>query len=172
MLSNNIWVENQVLEAPVKLSLAYHRKSSDSEQAEEPTDPSETATFAADDKSEIVAAAGPSTVIESQAPISAQPSRKRLNGGLLKGWGVQHDGVSLSAVDYSQNHWDEFKEEYSDLPISYHLPVMIGSSFCVQRINLVGQNPRWYFNFQSNWRRDDPQIGEYNGLGLNTHIAD
>ncbi|KAF8164563.1 hypothetical protein K438DRAFT_1775331 [Mycena galopus ATCC 62051] len=132
MLSNNIWVEKQVLEVPVKVFWAYvrfaawkHRKSFDSEQAKEPTDSSETATFVADDKSginlafrsfsaltspEIVAAAGPSTVIGSQTPISVQPSRKRLNLGPLKGWGVQHDGVSLSAVDYAQNHWDEFKE--------------------------------------------------------------
>ncbi|KAJ7347563.1 hypothetical protein DFH08DRAFT_809296 [Mycena albidolilacea] len=60
---------------------------------------------------EIIAAAGPTTIIESQTPISAQPPQKRAP---LKGWGVQHDGVSLSTVDYTQNYQDKFNEEYPE----------------------------------------------------------
>ncbi|KAJ7746127.1 hypothetical protein DFH07DRAFT_963006 [Mycena maculata] len=55
------------------------RRSFDSEQSEEPTDPSETAGFVEDDTS---------------------------------GWGVQRNGVVMSAANYAKNHWDEFKEEY------------------------------------------------------------
>jgi hypothetical protein len=95
----------------------------------EPTDPSKTTTCVADNTSgmnfafrsvfpltspEIVAAAGPSTVIESQTPISAQPPQKRLNLGPLKRWGVQHDGVSLGTFDYAQNYRDKYNEEYPE----------------------------------------------------------
>jgi hypothetical protein len=61
---------------------------------------------------EIVAIAGPSTVIESQTPISAQPSQKQRNLGPLKAWGAQHDGASLITVDYAQNYGAKFNEEY------------------------------------------------------------
>ncbi|KAJ7315707.1 hypothetical protein DFH08DRAFT_820279 [Mycena albidolilacea] len=63
---------------------------------------------------EMIAAAGPTTIIESQTPISAQPPQKRLNLGPLKGWGVQHDGVSLSTVVYAQNYQDKFNKEYAE----------------------------------------------------------
>ncbi|KAJ7359905.1 hypothetical protein DFH08DRAFT_801668 [Mycena albidolilacea] len=63
---------------------------------------------------EIIAAARPTTIIESHTPISAQPPQKRLNLGPLKGWGVQHDGVSLSTVEYAQNYQDKFNEEYPE----------------------------------------------------------
>ncbi|KAJ7889307.1 hypothetical protein B0H14DRAFT_2561806 [Mycena olivaceomarginata] len=177
MLANNIWVENLALEAPVELFRACARFAASEAQEVfhnlKPTDPSKTATCVADDTSEIVAAAGPSTVIESQTPISAQPPQKQLNLGPLKGWGVQHDGVSLSTVYYAQNHRDKFNEEYPEyakavlpadsdeyitveilgtfqtyrtfpvtrLSVTTHVPAMTPSSFCVQRINLQGQNP-------------------------------
>jgi hypothetical protein len=89
-----------------------------------PSDPSETVVFVEDDTSginiafqsistltspEFVAAAA-----ESQTATPAQPPRKRLKLGSLKGWGVQRDGVAMSAADYAKNHWDEFKEEYPE----------------------------------------------------------
>jgi hypothetical protein len=95
----------------------------------EPTDPSVTAAFVEHDTSGIniafesgsiltspasVATAGPSTVSESQTEKPAHPPRKRLKLGPLKGWGIQRDGVEMSAIDYAQNYWDEFKEEYPE----------------------------------------------------------
>ncbi|KAJ7095034.1 hypothetical protein C8R44DRAFT_749315 [Mycena epipterygia] len=58
---------------------------------------------------EFVAAAA-----ESQTATPAQPPRKRLKLASLKAWGVQRDGVAMSAADYAKNHWDEFKEEYPE----------------------------------------------------------
>ncbi|KAJ7810991.1 hypothetical protein B0H14DRAFT_2606871 [Mycena olivaceomarginata] len=112
----------------------------------EPTDPSKAATCVTDDtsgvnfafqsvslltSSEIVATAGPSTVIESQTPISAQPSQKRRNLGPLKAWGVQHDRASLITVDYAQNYEDKFNEEYPEhakavLPADSDEYIMVG----------------------------------------------
>jgi hypothetical protein len=59
-----------------------------------------------------VAAAGPSTVSESQTEKPADTPRKRLKLDPLKGCGIQCDGVAMSAVNYAQNYWDEFEEEY------------------------------------------------------------
>ncbi|KAJ7865921.1 hypothetical protein B0H14DRAFT_3442728 [Mycena olivaceomarginata] len=99
----------------VRVSRPQKRKrSSNSEQPEGPTDSSATASFVEHDTSASVAAAGPSTVSESPTEIQAHPPRKRLKLGPLKGWGVQRDGVSLSAADYAQKYWDEFKEEYPE----------------------------------------------------------
>ncbi|KAF8202784.1 hypothetical protein K438DRAFT_1758095 [Mycena galopus ATCC 62051] len=97
------------------------KRSSNSEQPEEPTDSSVTAAFVEHDTSVClstlkspasVAAAGHSTVSESQTEKPAHPPRKRLKLGPLKGWGVQRDGVSMRATDYAQKYWDEFKEKY------------------------------------------------------------
>ncbi|KAJ7785061.1 hypothetical protein DFH07DRAFT_948143 [Mycena maculata] len=66
------------------------RRSFDSEQPEESTDPSETAGFVEDD-------------------TSARPPWERLKLSSLKGWGIQRNGVAMSAADYAKNHWDEFK---------------------------------------------------------------
>ncbi|KAJ7930170.1 hypothetical protein B0H13DRAFT_1859002 [Mycena leptocephala] len=114
----------------VRVSRPRKRKRcSDSEQPEEPTYLSVTAAFVEHDTSGMdvafesgsmltssasVAASGPSTVSESQTEKPAHPPRKRLKLGPLKGWGIQRDGVAMSAVDYAQNHWDEFKEEYPE----------------------------------------------------------
>ncbi|KAJ7757828.1 hypothetical protein B0H14DRAFT_3511824 [Mycena olivaceomarginata] len=99
----------------VRVSRPRKRKRcSNSEQPGEPTDPSITAAFVEHDTSASVAAAGPSTVSESQTEKPAHPPRKRLKLGPLKGWGIQRDGVEMSAVDYAQNYWDEFKEEYPE----------------------------------------------------------
>ncbi|KAF8142521.1 hypothetical protein K438DRAFT_2113411 [Mycena galopus ATCC 62051] len=55
-------------------------------------------------------------VSESQTATPAHQARKRLKLGLLtsKGWGVQRDEVTMSAGDYTKNHWDEFKQEHTD----------------------------------------------------------
>ncbi|KAJ7306174.1 hypothetical protein DFH08DRAFT_1054689, partial [Mycena albidolilacea] len=99
----------------VRVSRPRKRKRcSTSEQPGEPTDPSVTAAFVEHDTSASVAAAGPSTVSESQTEKPAHPPRKRLKLGPLKGWGIQRDGVEMSAVDYAQNYWEEFKEEYPE----------------------------------------------------------
>ncbi|KAF8133156.1 hypothetical protein K438DRAFT_1787672 [Mycena galopus ATCC 62051] len=50
-----------------------------------------------------------STSLESDAPP------KRLKLGPLKGWGVERDGVNMSAMEYAQKHWSEFKEEYPEM---------------------------------------------------------
>jgi hypothetical protein len=65
-------------------------------------------------RSEFVAAAGPSTVSEPRTATPAQPPRKRLKLGPLKGWGVQRDEIAISAADYAKNYWGEFKEEYPE----------------------------------------------------------
>ncbi|KAJ7737995.1 hypothetical protein B0H16DRAFT_1762096 [Mycena metata] len=43
-----------------------------------------------------------STSLESDMPP------KRLKLGPLKGWGVQRNGVNLSAIEYAQNHWNNY----------------------------------------------------------------
>ncbi|KAJ6456727.1 hypothetical protein C8R45DRAFT_1212405 [Mycena sanguinolenta] len=101
------------------------KRSSNSEQPEESTNPSPTAAFVEDDTSEFVAAARPSTVSESRTSTSAQPPRKQLKLGPLKRWGVQYDGSAISAADYVKNYWDEFKEEHPEyakavLPTNSH----------------------------------------------------
>ncbi|KAJ6449078.1 hypothetical protein C8R45DRAFT_1224512 [Mycena sanguinolenta] len=113
----------------VRVSRPRKRKlASDSDQPDEPTELSERAAFGDDNGSGINIAyqfvsaltspdfltAGPSTVSESQTTTSAQPPQKRLKLGPLKGWGVQRDGVAMSATDYAKNHWDEFQEEYPE----------------------------------------------------------
>ncbi|KAJ6613831.1 hypothetical protein B0H10DRAFT_1951223 [Mycena sp. CBHHK59/15] len=50
-----------------------------------------------------------STFLESDAPP------KRLKLGPLKGWGVERDGVNMSAVEYTQKHWSEFQDEYPEM---------------------------------------------------------
>jgi hypothetical protein len=40
---------------------------------------------------------------------------KRLKLGPLKGWGVERDGVNMSAIEYAQKHWNEFQEEYPEM---------------------------------------------------------
>ncbi|KAJ7934257.1 hypothetical protein B0H13DRAFT_1855428 [Mycena leptocephala] len=50
-----------------------------------------------------------STSLESDAP----PKRLRL--GPLKGWGIERDGVNMSAVEYAQKHWSEFRDEYLEM---------------------------------------------------------
>ncbi|KAJ6507072.1 hypothetical protein C8R45DRAFT_923237 [Mycena sanguinolenta] len=84
----------------------------------QPTDSSVTAAFVEHHTSASTAAIGPPTVSESQTEKPAHPPRKRLKLGPLKGWGVQRDEVSMSAADYAQKYWDEFKE-VSGLPYSF-----------------------------------------------------
>ena len=36
---------------------------------------------------------------------------KHLKLGPLKEWGVERDGVNMSAVEYAQKHWSEFQDE-------------------------------------------------------------
>ncbi|KAF8129095.1 hypothetical protein K438DRAFT_1789264 [Mycena galopus ATCC 62051] len=62
-------------------------------------------------------------VFESQTEKPAHPPRKQLKLGPLKGWGVQRDGVAMSAADYAQKDWDEFKGVSELVP--YHLLVVI-----------------------------------------------
>ncbi|KAJ6603450.1 hypothetical protein DFH09DRAFT_1354653 [Mycena vulgaris] len=50
-----------------------------------------------------------STSLESDTPP------KRLKLGPLKGWGVERDGVNISAVEYAQKHWSEFQDEYPEI---------------------------------------------------------
>ncbi|KAJ6572977.1 hypothetical protein B0H10DRAFT_2440108 [Mycena sp. CBHHK59/15] len=50
-----------------------------------------------------------STSLESDAPP------KRLKLGPLKGWGIERDGINMSAVEYAQNHWSEFRDEYPEM---------------------------------------------------------
>ncbi|KAJ7921300.1 hypothetical protein B0H13DRAFT_1866901 [Mycena leptocephala] len=50
-----------------------------------------------------------STSLESDAP----PKRLRL--GPLKGWGIEREGVNMSAVEYAQKHWSEFRDEYPEM---------------------------------------------------------
>ncbi|KAJ6556722.1 hypothetical protein B0H10DRAFT_1967556 [Mycena sp. CBHHK59/15] len=47
--------------------------------------------------------------LESDAPP------KRLKLGPLKGWGIERDGVKMNAVEYAQNHWSEFRDEYPEM---------------------------------------------------------
>ncbi|KAF8214329.1 hypothetical protein K438DRAFT_1750385 [Mycena galopus ATCC 62051] len=87
-------------------------------RSSEPTDPSVTAAVVEHSESGInisfpsasmltsptsVAAAGPTTVSESQTV-----PRKRLKLSPLTGWGVQRNGVAMSAADYAQKDRDEF----------------------------------------------------------------
>ncbi|KAJ7842913.1 hypothetical protein B0H13DRAFT_1909595 [Mycena leptocephala] len=50
-----------------------------------------------------------STSLESDAPP------KRLKLGPLKGWGIERDGVNMSAVEYAQKHWSEFRDECPEM---------------------------------------------------------
>ncbi|KAJ6473478.1 hypothetical protein DFH09DRAFT_1474287 [Mycena vulgaris] len=50
-----------------------------------------------------------STSLESDAPP------KRLKLSPLRGWGVERDGVNISATEYAQKHWSEFQDEYPEL---------------------------------------------------------
>jgi len=50
-----------------------------------------------------------STYLEPDAP----PKRLRL--GPLKEWGVERDGVNISAIEYAQKHWSEFQDEYPEM---------------------------------------------------------
>ncbi|KAF8124674.1 hypothetical protein K438DRAFT_1791536 [Mycena galopus ATCC 62051] len=115
LTQNGWWLINLQSKSSGRVRVSRSRKckrTSNSEQPEEPTDSSVTAACVEHDASASVAAAGPSTVSESQTEKAAHLPRKRLERGPLKGVGVQRDGVSLSAADYAQKHWDEFKEEY------------------------------------------------------------
>ncbi|KAJ6503668.1 hypothetical protein C8R45DRAFT_924010 [Mycena sanguinolenta] len=40
--------------------------------------------------------------------------RHRLNRLTLKGWGIQRNGVAMSATDYAKNHWNESQKEYPE----------------------------------------------------------
>jgi hypothetical protein len=40
---------------------------------------------------------------------------KRLRLGPLKGWGIERDGVNMSAVEYAQKHWSEVRDEYPEM---------------------------------------------------------
>ncbi|KAF8170978.1 hypothetical protein K438DRAFT_1773394 [Mycena galopus ATCC 62051] len=63
-----------------------------------------------------VTTAGPSTVSEFQSQKPAHPPWKRLKLGPLKGWGVPHDGVVMSAAaDYAQ---DEFRGVSGDVQVT------------------------------------------------------
>ncbi|KAJ7105281.1 hypothetical protein C8R44DRAFT_987708 [Mycena epipterygia] len=50
-----------------------------------------------------------STSLEPDAPP------KRLKLGPLKGWGVERDGVNISAAEFAQKHWSEFQDEYPEM---------------------------------------------------------
>ncbi|KAJ7794924.1 hypothetical protein B0H14DRAFT_2621460 [Mycena olivaceomarginata] len=98
MLANNIWVENPALEALVNLFRACAR-------------------FAASEAQEVFNNLKSPLIHPKPQPASRtthQPPQKRLNLGPLKRWGVQHDGVSLSTVDYAQNYQDKYNEEYPE----------------------------------------------------------
>ncbi|KAJ7855996.1 hypothetical protein B0H13DRAFT_2577178 [Mycena leptocephala] len=79
-----------------------------------------------------------STALESDAP----PKRLRL--GPLKGWGIERDGVNMSAVEYPQKHWSEFRDEYPEccppfyetLTINRYLIALLLSSDTYSRFRL------------------------------------
>ncbi|KAJ7319444.1 hypothetical protein DFH08DRAFT_819375 [Mycena albidolilacea] len=98
-------------------------------RSSESTNPSQTAAFVEDDTSATL----------------AQPPRKRLKLDPLKGWGVQRDGIAISAADYAKNYWDEFKEDYPE-----------AGNRAIQC-----QNRTWDLDFNqasSRSRRDDLQL--------------
>ena len=57
-------------------------------------------------------------------------------------------------------------EQYKSCHVFIHTVIL---QHDVQWINLQCQSPNWGFDFQSNWRRDGLQVGEYNGLASPCH---
>ncbi|KAF8166267.1 hypothetical protein K438DRAFT_1941754 [Mycena galopus ATCC 62051] len=49
------------------------------------------------------------------ASLQSDAPPKRLKLRPLKGWGVERNGVNLSAMEYAQKHWSEFREEYPEM---------------------------------------------------------
>ncbi|KAJ7936037.1 hypothetical protein B0H13DRAFT_2304112 [Mycena leptocephala] len=67
-------------------------------------------------------ATSPSRRRSGSTPLESDAPPKHLRLGPLKGWGIKRDGVNMSAVEYAQKHWSEFRDEYPEMLLPAILP--------------------------------------------------
>jgi hypothetical protein len=57
----------------------------------------------------------PGVLVATALPLKVRLCTSQAPGS-LKGWGVERDGVIMGAIEYAQKHWNEFREEYPEMP--------------------------------------------------------